>query len=345
MADRPRRPPNARLMRRLGLVAGSRQALTITRRKRGQGWSFHDAKGRLIAAPAVLDRLNALAMPPAYRDVRYAADPKAHLQAVGIDADGRPQYRYHPDWEKVRETEKAKRLANLAAALPRIRRALARELKEGGSGRSLALAACIDLIARTAIRAGGDRYEAERGHRGATTLLKRNVRLNRGEVCLAFRGKGGKDIERCAAAPRLCTVLRRLVKLPGRYLFQYRREDGGVARLRAAEVNAHLKAIAGCDISLKDFRTLMASSLVAGHLAAEEPAPSAAGRKRQIKAAVTHAAEELANTPTVARKSYVHDSVVEAFESGKLKRMAAKRPALRSDTARVGLLADIIKAA
>ncbi|MFT3809563.1 MAG: hypothetical protein QM698_06550 [Micropepsaceae bacterium] len=337
------RAPNARLMRRLGLVAGTREGLAITRRRRGEGWSFHAASGRRITAPAVIDRLNALAMPPAYADVRYAADPRAHLQAVGIDADGRPQYRYHPEWVAVREGAKARRLARIAAALPRIRRALKRDLQSPGVPKLVALAACVDLIARTAIRAGGERSEAERGHRGAATLLKRNVEIKGGSIRLAFRGKGGKDIERCAIAPRLCSALRRLMALPGRHLFQYRRADETVARLRAGDVNAYLKDIAGSSISLKDFRTLLGSSLVAGHLAAEDPSPSAAGRKRQIKAAVTLAAEELANTPAIARKSYVHGAVVEAFETGRLQRIAKRRPAIRSDTARVELLAAVIR--
>lgn len=337
-------PPSLRLMRRLGLTEGAREDLKITRRKRGEGWSFHGPSGKQITDEGVIKRLNALAMPPAYTDVRYAKDPSAHLQAVGIDADGRPQYRYHPDWVAVRESAKAKRLAQIAKSLPRIRRALNRDLKTAGAPRTLALAACVDLIARTSIRAGGERYEAERGHRGATTLLKRNIDISRGEIRLAFRGKGGKDITRCATAPKLCGALRRLLKLPGKHLFQFRRDDETVGRLRAADVNDYLKEIAGAAISLKDFRTLQGSSLVAGHLAAEDPSPSATGRKRQIKAAVTLAAEELANTPAIARKSYVHESVVEAFESGKLKRMARKRPALRTDAARAELLADIVKA-
>ncbi len=335
--------PNARLMRRLGLIAGTREGLTITRRKRGSGWSFQTDSGKRISDKATVARLNALAMPPAYVDVWYAADSKAHLQAVGIDADGRPQYRYHPDWVQVRESAKARRLSRIADSLPRIRRALKRDLKTKGAAQRVALAACVDLVARTAIRAGGERYEEERGHRGATTLLKRNIEIKSGEIRLAFRGKGGKDIERCATAPHLCAALRRLMKLPGRHLFQFERDDGATARLKASDVNAYLKEIAGASISLKDFRTLTGSSLVAGHLASEDPAETASGRKRQIKQAVALAADELANTPAIARKSYVHDSVVEAFESGKLKRMAKRRPAIKSDTARVELLADIIK--
>ena len=121
-------------------------------------------------------RLQQLAVPPAYKDVFYAADPKAHLQAVGRDMAGRLQYRYHPDWEKIREICKAQRLANLVEVLPRIRRAIASALKNDKPSRELALAAVIELVDATAIRAGNEGYARERGTRGATTLLKANVR-------------------------------------------------------------------------------------------------------------------------------------------------------------------------
>jgi len=212
----------------------------------------------------------------------------------------------------------------MAACLPKIRRALARDLAGGEPAKALALACCVELVSHTAIRAGGERYESISGSRGATTLLKSNARCVDGAITLSFRGKGGKQIEKGARSPRLCRALAILRKLPGRHLFQYRAADESVCRLRAADVNAYLKEVAGCDITLKDFRTLLASSLVAGRLAAVEPLPSASGRKRQVNAAIASAAEELANTPTVCRKSYVHDSVVEAFESGKLKRLKAR---------------------
>lgn len=336
------RTDTARLMKSLGLVHASPGSLAWTRQKRGKSWSFHKADGAAIKDHWTVKRLNGLAVPPAYTDVRYAANAKAHLQAVGIDAAGRLQYRYHPEWDQVREAQKAGRLADMAKALPKIRRALARDLKQDEPTKTLALAACAELIARTAIRAGGERYEQERGSRGATTLLKSNVKIEKGEITLSFRGKGGKDVLRCAKAPTLCKAIGLVKALPGKKLFQYRNGGGLIDRVRAGDVNAYLKEIAGCAISLKDFRTLLASSLVVGHLAWTEPAASQAGRKRQIKEAVAAAATELVNTPTVARKSYVHESVVEAFESGALKRIAKKRPVCKSDACRVELLAEVV---
>lgn len=319
---------NARELRRrmksLGLVKLSRSALSITRKTRGRGYVFFRANGAEIRDAATIDRLNKLAVPPAYEDVRYAADPRGHLQAIGRDAAGRLQYRYHPEWDTLREQLKAGRLAAMAEALPKIRRRIAKDLAADEPGKALALACCVELVSHTAIRAGGERYESISGSRGATTLLKSNAKCVDGAITLSFRGKGGKQVEKGARSPRLCRTLGVLRALPGRYLFQYRTADGSVCRLRSADVNAYLKDAAGCDITLKDFRTLLASSLVTARLASIEPSPSPSGRKRQVKEAIADAAEELANTPTVCRKSYVHDSVVEAFESGRLKRLKAK---------------------
>lgn len=311
-------------MKAAGLVNLARSALNITRKPSGKHYDFYRADGTKIADAAVIDRLNALAVPPAYEEVRYAANAKGHLQAIGRDAAGRIQYRYHSEWEKVREQRKGKRLSVMAASLPKLKRVLARDLSGDEPVKALALACCVELVSHTAIRAGGERYELISGSRGATTLLKSNAKCVEGRITLSFRGKGGKQVEKGAKSPRLCRALAVLRALPGRYLFQYRAADGSVCRLRAGDVNAYLKDAAGCDITLKDFRTLLASSLVTDKLAALEPSSSKSGRKRQVKEAIADAAEELANTPTVCRKSYVHDSVVEAFESGKLKRLKAK---------------------
>ena len=316
-------PGDQKLMKASALVRGSISRMVITRRKKGKGWVFHGEDGTVIREASIIDRLNSLAVPPAYTDVRYAVKPRAHLQAIGTDAAGRLQYRYHPDWEHIREARKARRLLALSDALPRLNRRLRRELSGAEPTRDLAAAACIALVMQTSIRAGGLVSETTFGHRGATTLLKSNVSCDAGEVSLSFRGKGGRKIARGAKSPALCKALSVLRVLPGRHMFQYRAADGTVKRLGAADANAQLKALAGTDVSLKDFRTLVASRQVAAELASVEPSSSIAGRRRQIKAAVAAASEELANTPTVCRKSYVHEAIVEAFESGRLKRLSA----------------------
>lgn len=293
------------------------ERLTIRRRRRGAGFEYIDARGRTIRSAKVLRRLRRLAVPPAYVDVAYADIEAAHLQAIGRDEAGRLQYRYHPDWIKVREARKSKRLATLVAALPRLRRHLARQLSVTRLDRTFVFAAVIALVDRTAIRAGRERYYHLSGARGAATLLKSDVEIAADTVTLRFRAKGGKIITRSVRAPRLSRTLKRLHSLPGRWLFQYRDDRGKLRRVRAGDVNKHLRDIAGA--SLKDFRTLHASAHVAFELARIEPAASERGRKRQLNAAIATAATVLGNTPAICRKSYVHEQVIAAFERGQLR--------------------------
>jgi DNA topoisomerase I len=283
-------------------------------------------------------------MPPAYGDVLYAEDPAAHLQAVGRDSEGRLQYSYHPHWEKVREVRKARRLARLADALPRIHRSLGQYLGSAEPTRQLAFAAVIELVARTAIRPGGESYARLRGTRGAATLLKSNVAIYGGTITLTFRGKGGKTIIKEFTAPRLANVIALLQQLPGRRLFQYRAEDGELRRVTAREVNGFLREIAGRGISLKDFRTLLASASVFEMLARAEPAATEGKRRKQVLEAVCIAAANLTNTPAICRKSYVHQAVVAAFEEGVLERFSHALKGRRSATRRAQLLAKLLSA-
>jgi len=335
----------ATLARRLGLRLVGTDALSIRRRRRGKGWSYLDSAGRVIRNGAEVRRLARLAVPPAYADVLYAEDPSAHLQAVGRDAAGRLQYRYHPDWEKVREMRKARRLARLADVLPRIRRSVGQHLAGSEPTREFALAAVIELVARSAIRPGGESYARLRGTRGAATLLKSNVTIYGESITLSFRSKGGKTVVKEFAAPALASALATLRRLPGRRLFQYRAESGDVRHVTAREVNAFLREIAGAQISLKDFRTLLASASALEALARTEPAASERQRRRQVLKAVRAVADDLANTPAICRKSYVHAIVVAAFEDGVLERFADTLKSCRSPTRRAQVLAQIIAAA
>lgn len=341
--SRERKGSIAELARRAGLVLVDQSTLTLTRRKAGRGFCYLDAAGRPIRDAETRGRLASLAVPPAYTDVRYSADPKSHLQAVGRDAAGRIQYRYHPSWEEVRERRKASRLARFAEALTTIRRAVSRDLGAPPGSRALACAAVIELVTLTAIRAGEEAHARARGTRGATTLLKSNLRPDREQLVLSFRGKGGRRVVCEIADARLQSVVAGLMQLPGRRLFQYRDEDGTVRPMRAGGVNAYLKAIAGVPVSLKDFRTLVASASVLEALAQAEPAASAGKRNAQILAAIRAAADTLKNTPTVCRKSYVLPAVVTAFEDGTLARFAGTLRRCRSPVRRAAILAELIR--
>jgi DNA topoisomerase I len=329
----------------LGLKLGDQNELTIRRIRRGKGYSFVRANGAHIRCARTIRRLHAMAVPPAYREVRYAPDPNSHLQAVGRDAAGRLQYRYHADWEKVREHRKAHRLAKLVAALPKIRRNVSLHLAGEEPTREFALSAVIELIARTAIRPGNESYARLNGTRGATTLLKSNVTLEDDSVVLTFKAKGGKAVKKECNAAKLVRAIGVLRTLPGKRMFQYRDAGGAVRTVSTTTVNAFLREIAGIKISLKDFRTLMASAVVLESLSRITPAASARGRRRQVLEAVRAAADELSNTPAICRKSYVHDTIVTAFEDGILERFAATMKGCRSQKRREQLLAEVVMAA
>src|SRR3954471_1701078 len=285
------------LAHELGLKLGDQNELTIRRVKRGKGYSFVSADGKAIRDRGTIKRLNSLAMPPAYEEVRYSPDPNSHLQAVGRDAAGRLQYRYHSDWEKVREQRKAHRLARLVAALPKIRRNVSMHLSGDTPTREFALAAVIELIARTAIRPGNESYARLNGTRGATTLLKSNVTIEDDTLVLTFKAKGGKAVRKECDAAKLVRAIGILREVPGKRMFQYRDNSGTVRTVSTTTVNGFLREIAGIKISLKDFRTLMASAVVLESLSRISPAASARGRKKQVLEAVRAAADELSNTP------------------------------------------------
>jgi len=328
-----------------GLKLGDQTGLTIRRIKRGKGYSFIRANGTPIRQAGTIKRLNSMAVPPAYRDVRYSADPTSHLQAVGIDAAGRLQYRYHADWEKVREHRKAHRLARLVAALPKIRRNVSAHLSGDEPTREFALSAVIELIARTAIRPGNESYARLNGTRGATTLLKSNVTLEDDNLVLTFKAKGGKATRKECDAAKLVRAIGILRTVPGKRMFQYRDRSGIVRAVSTTAVNAFLREIAGIKISLKDFRTLMASAVVLESLSRISPAASERGRRKQVLDAVRAAADELSNTPAICRKSYVHDTIVTAFEDGILERFAATMKGYRTQAKREALLAQVVTAA
>ena len=329
----------------LGLSLGDQNQLTIRRIKRGKGYSFVRANGTPIRQAGTIRRLNRMAMPPAYREVRYSPDPNSHLQAVGVDAAGRLQYRYHADWEKVREQRKAHRLARLVAALPKIRRNVAKHLGGDEPTREFALSAAIELIARTAIRPGSESYARLNGTRGATTLLKSNVTLEDDCVVLTFKAKGGKAVRKECKAEKLVRAIRILQTVPGKRMFQYRDANGVVRGVSTTTVNGFLREIAGIKISLKDFRTLMASAVVVELLSRVTPATSQRGRRRQVLDAIRAAADKLSNTPAICRKSYVHDTIVTAFEDGILEGFAATLKTQRVQFKREQLLAQVVTAA
>jgi DNA topoisomerase I len=293
--------------------------LDIERRRAGRGFAYYDSTDRQIKDAKTLDRIRQLAIPPAYAEVRIASDERAHLQAIGRDVAGRLQYRYHADWTNVREKRKVARIAALVDALPKIRAAVRRDLASKELSCAKAAACAVAMIDESCLRVGCEDYAREDGGRGAATLLKQHAAIGRDQVKLQFKGKGGKAIDRVVKDSALAAALRRLATIPGQRLLKYLDQDGRPHPLTAADVNAYLQRVSGASVSAKDFRMTNASALAAEELAAlSPPAPSESGQRRQLSEVMRLVAEQLCNTPAIARKSYVHEIVEKSFRRGVL---------------------------
>lgn len=303
------------------LVRTGRSDLTLSRQRRGKGFCYRDAAGALVADAATRDRISALGIPPAWRDVRIAPNPKAHIQALGVDEAGRDQYIYHPEWELRREGKKHKRLASLTGVLPRLRRGVAEALGAETGSRELALAIAVALIDKTAMRVGREKYLESSGTRGAGTLYSRDMRVNGDEVCMAFDAKGGKRAEYCLIDARLADSVRRIMTLPGKRLLVWRDETGKVRPIKTGTINAYLRELAGVEISAKDFRTLHASAMAGEALAQMDVGKSETARRRQMAQVAKQVSEVLRNTPAISRKSYIAPCLFKLFDDGKLKAM------------------------
>lgn len=303
------------------LVRIGRDELTLVRQRRGRGFCYRHADGTLVSDQATRNRISALGIPPAWRDVRIAPNPRAHIQALGVDEAGRDQYIYHPDWELRRENKKQRRLAALTAVLPRLRRRIQEALAAEAGSRELALAIAVALIDKTAMRVGREKYLATSGTRGAGTLYTRDMRVNGDEVCMEFDAKGGKRAQYCVTDARLADAVRRIMTLPGKRLLVWRDETGKVRPIKTGAINAYLRELAGTEISAKDFRTLHASALAGEALAQMEVGKSDTARRRQMAKVAREVAEVLRNTPAISRKSYIAPCLFALFDAGKLKTM------------------------
>jgi DNA topoisomerase-1 len=298
-----------------------RDALTIERRRVGNGFAWFTPDGRRVRDKAVLARARHLAVPPAWTDVRLAPDPLAHLQAVGIDAAGRLQYLYHSDWERRRTQRKQKHLTALAAALPRLRRRVRQDLEAEAGDKVLALAIGVALIDRTSMRVGRERYLNAHGTRGAGTLMTGDVTVKGSEIRISFPAKSGKRSSYTISDERLAAAIGRVKTIPGQRLLMFIDGASGPRPIRTDEINAYLKEITGVPVSAKDFRTLHASALAGEALAALEPGGSESARKRQVAEVIRRVAAFLHNTPAICRKSYIAPCLIDLFEKGQLSAM------------------------
>lgn len=291
----------------------------ITRRKFGKGFAYYDEHGKKITDKKEIERLNALAIPPAYEEVWICPDPLGHLQAVGRDDRGRKQYRYHDRWAEVRDRAKFAKLPQFARELPRLRRTLNRHLRQKGLPREKVIAACVKLLDRLYLRVGNADYADENGSYGVTTLQDDHATFGKnGVVRFEFTAKHGIEREVRLRDSRLANIIKKSQDLPGEELLQYLDDNGDVRDIGSGDVNAYLHDYAGDAFTAKDFRTWHGTVIAAEELRNVERADSKTAINRQVVAAIDVVAEELGNTRAVCRKCYVDPRITEAFEAGEL---------------------------
>jgi DNA topoisomerase-1 len=317
-----------------GLVYVSDQArgirrvrLSIRRKNAPPRFQYIGPSGRRISDARTLARIAGLAIPPAYEEVWICSNPRGHLQATGRDARNRKQYRYHPDWTRARGDHKHSRMRSFGKALDRLRAGVRRDLALPGLPREKVLALVVKLLDTTQVRVGNAEYARTNDSFGLTTLRDRHARFpSRGKVLLHFRGKGGAEHDVLVEDARLAKLVRRCQELPGQALFQYVDDDGRRRAIDSGQVNDYLRERMGDEFTAKDFRTWHAT-LHALTLIGKVPVPekrSERALRACINAVVKEVATGLRNTPAVCRKSYINPEVFNAWQSGGLRRRAAR---------------------
>ncbi|RSY77671.1 DNA topoisomerase IB [Sphingomonas koreensis] len=276
----------------------------ITRRKLSQGWGYWDADGHRITNRDEIDRLNAVGLPPAYTDAWYCPHPNGHLQATGIDARGRKQYRYHPEFRAAQEAAKYDRCAAFGHLLPGLRARIEADLRKRSLSKERAVAAVVRLLDRGHVRVGNEGYAKANKSFGATTLRKRHAKLNGTSLKLQYRAKSGKLRTLTLTDTSLRSFVKRCQDLPGQHLFGWLDAAGEAHPVTSTDVNDYIRDAMGDDFTAKHFRT-WGASVIAFEALVDADAPIG------LNTMLEPVTEALGNTPAIARKSYVHPQLIE----------------------------------
>jgi DNA topoisomerase-1 len=314
----------------VGLRYVSGEVPGITRRKKGRGFAYFAANGALVRQDATLKRIRGLVIPPAWTRVWICPQAEGHLQAVGRDARGRKQYRYHPLYREVRDQVKFDRMLSFGSALTKIRRRIRRDLKLPGMPKLKILAAVLRLLDETCFRVGNDEYTRSNGSYGLTTLHNKHAAIRGAELRLHFRGKSGQAQDVTLHDDQLARIVKRCQDLPGAELFQYRSESGELQSIGSGDVNDYLRETTGEDITAKDFRTWHGTGHMFSQLKEIGPAESEAEAKRNIVAAIKATAAKLGNRPATCRKYYIHPAVIESYLTKQMFRLRPHENAPRT---------------
>ncbi|MGH9582975.1 MAG: DNA topoisomerase IB, partial [Bryobacteraceae bacterium] len=294
----------------------------IRRRRAGAGFVYLDPDNRPIRSPAALKRIRSLAIPPAWTSVWISPDANGHIQAVGRDARGRKQYRYHSLYRHIRDLAKFDRMRAFGKVLPRIRRLAGRDLARKGMGKRKVLAAIVKLLETTYIRIGNEEYVEENGSFGLTTLRNQHVQVLGQTLKFHFKGKSHQHQEITIQDSRLARIVRRCKDIPGSQLFEYLDDAGTVQTVESGDVNEYLREIAGGDFTAKDFRTWGGTCLAAAFLL--ERCANAEPTKTALVEVVKEVSSKLGNKPPACRKYYIHPAVLDCYTEGRLAEIAQR---------------------
>jgi DNA topoisomerase-1 len=301
-----------------GLHYSSPEGVGVKRVRTGRGSKYVDSEGRAVTDRAFLRRVRSLVIPPAWESVWVSADPNGHIQAVGWDAKGRKQYRYHPLYREVRDHAKFDRLVEFGRVLPKIRAAVSADLAVKGLPQRKVVAVVVRLLEETCIRVGNEEYERLNGSFGLTTMKSRHVTIEGSELRFRFKGKSGQTHDILMKNTRLARIVRACQCIPGYELFQYKDETGEVHSVKSEDVNAYLSEISNGSFTAKDFRTWAGTCAAADFLRQREPVTTKSDFKRVTAEVVKLTAEKLGNRAATCRKYYIHPVVFTAFENGAL---------------------------
>src|SRR3954447_49833 len=291
----------------------------ITRRRRGKGFEYLDENGERIDDTDTIGRVRSLAIPPAWGEVWICSDPHGHIQATGVDARGRKQYRYHDSWRERRDREKFDSMVDFAQALPKLREQVEEDLRRRKLSRERVLACAARLLDRGFFRIGSESYAEENDTYGIATMRKRHGSVDGDVVTFDYEAKGGQRRIQAFGDPQVAEVARVLKRRRGggHELLAYKR-DGRWVDVKLADINEYVKENTGGDFSAKDFRTWSATVLAAVALAVSGPAATASktARNRAKTRAIKEVARYLGNTPAVCRASYIDPRVFDRFDGG-----------------------------
>jgi DNA topoisomerase-1 len=302
------------------------------RERKGKAWAYFNGDTRITDRDEI-DRLNALALPPAYVDAWFCKDANGHIQATGKDARGRKQYRYHPDYRARQDASKYDGCVEFGEALPKIRKRVEADLRRRKHDRDSVLAAVVRLLDTEYMRIGNEQYARANKSFGLSTLRSRHLKRKGNKLTMRYVGKHGVVHEATISDASLKRVVARCQELPGQMLFQYINGDGEPQPITSADVNAYIRDASGADFTAKHFRTWGASVIAFEQLLASADA------RISVKTMIEPVAEALGNTVAISRKSYVHPRLIEAVREDPvdplhgMKRPRARRRLSSAETA------------